>query len=865
MQRSYRLPLPVRCRARPCHLLALSLFVSAAAAAQSNPSQVAEVRFNDTFLRRPGAPRIDVSRFDKGNPAMPGTYLADLYVNQNWLGRTDVTLKQVGGRPDDVRACFDRELLQRVGVALARLSPQASAKLATAGTGACVTLDELVPDASAVFDNGAQRLDVSVPQAFQSRDARGYVDPRYWDDGVPAALLQYNANVYRSDGQGEASTQAYLGMTAGFNVGPWRFRHNGNLTYSSRVGTHYQSIQTNVQRSIARLKSQLVIGEAYTDGAMFDSVGFRGVRLVSDERMYPESQRGYAPTVHGIANSNALVQVRQNGNIIYSTNVAAGPFVIDDLYPTGYGGDLEVVVTEADGGIHTFKVPYASTVDALRPGITHFSVTAGQYRDAALSSRPALFQATIRHGFTNLLTAYGGVTATPGYVAGLIGVALNTRFGAFSLDVTRANTSLPGGSTRHGQSVKFSYSKLIAPTSTNITVAAYRYSSSGYLSLRDAMQLRDPSTDRTDGPWRGGILRGQLQVTVNQALPSGWGSFYASGSTVSYWNRHGTDTQFQAGYNNNFRRINFGVAVARQFDATRRRWDNRVMLNVSMPLGGGSHPVYASTNLQRDSSGETTLQQSLAGTLGVANQLNYGVNLGRASGGGGGAAVNVGGNVSYLSRYATLTVNASKGTGFTQYGGGMSGGVVAYAGGVAFTPSMSETVAIVEAKGASGARVTSGSGLRIDPFGHAIVSSLMPFETNEVEIDPKGLPMSVELKSTTQHAVPTAGAVVRLRFKTEGGGRSVIMRIRTRDGKPLPFGAEVFDAKGQHAGTVAQMGSVVLRGVKTNAGTLRVKWGTAASEGCTVSYQLPVAKHEPATRWTATHAVCVADPAVRGK
>ncbi|WP_367304640.1 fimbria/pilus outer membrane usher protein [Burkholderia glumae] len=527
-------------------------------------------------------------------------------------------------------------------------------------------------------------------------------------------------------------------MTAGFNAGPWRFRHNGNLTYNSRQGTHYQSIQTYVQRSIARLKSQFMIGEAYTDGTMFDSVGFRGVRIASDERMYPESQRGYAPTVHGIANSNALVQVRQNGNVIYSTNVAAGPFEIDDLYPTGYGGDLEVVVTEADGRIHTFNVPYASTVDALRPGITHFSVTAGQYRDPTLSTQPALFQATVRHGFTNLITVYGGVTAAPGYGAGLVGVALNTRFGAFGLDITHANTSLPGVGTRHGQSVKLSYSKLIAPTSTNLTVAAYRYSSSGYLSLHDAMQMREPSASRPDGPWRGGILRGQLQIAVNQTLPSGWGSFYASGSTVSYWNRHGTDTQFQAGYNNNFRRLNFGVAVARQFDATRRRWDNRVMLNVSLPLGGSRHPVYASTNLQRDSSGETSLQQSLAGTLGAANQLNYGINLGRASFRGAGASTNLSGNASYLSRYATVTVNASKGTGFTQYGGGLSGGMVAYAGGVAFTPSMSETVAVIEAKGASGARVMSGSGLRIDPFGHAIVSSLMPFQTNEVEIDPKG-------------------------------------------------------------------------------------------------------------------------------
>ncbi|WP_443798403.1 fimbria/pilus outer membrane usher protein, partial [Burkholderia gladioli] len=178
----------------------------------------------------------------------------------------------------------------------------------------------------------------------------------------------------------------------------------------------------------------------------------------------------------------------------------------------------------------------------------HFSVTAGVYRNPLLSSKPALFQATIQHGFTNLITGYGGVTAARGYLAGVIGAALNTELGSFALDITQANTELPGMASRHGQSVRISYSKLISPTNTNVTVAAYRYSSSGYLGLQDAMQLRDPQTGGVNGLLSGGIRRGQFQVTLNQSLPEGWGSFYLSGSTVNYWNRGGNDTQYQAGY-----------------------------------------------------------------------------------------------------------------------------------------------------------------------------------------------------------------------------------------------------------------------------------------------------------------------------
>lgn len=847
--------------------MAMSLFASSGAfsVGVSSASQVAAVEFNDLFLQHPGLPHVDVSRYDKGNPVSPGTYRADLYVNQTWLGRIDITLKQIGSDVNDVQPCFDTALLERMGVDLSKLSPQANTALAkvtnasgktASNAGNCAPLPELVDSATASFDKGELRLDVSIPQAAMSRHARGYVDPRYWDEGVPAALLQYNANVYHADSRGPSSTQGYVGLTAGANFGPWRFRHIGNLTDDVHNGVHYQSVQTSLQRSIAPLKSQLIFGDAFTDGTMLDSVGFRGVQLATDDRMYPESQRGYAPTIRGIANSNALVQVRQNGNIIYSANVAAGPFEIDDLYPTGYGGNLQVTVTEADGSTHVSSVPYAAAVNALRPGITRYSMTAGQYRDPLVHSTPLLFEGTVQHGFTNLITGYGGVVAADGYFAGVIGAALNTQFGAFGLDVTQSSTNLKTQPNRSGQSVRLAYSELLAPTNTNITVAAYRYSSSGYLGLRDAMVLRDQGTRNTSDLPSSGIQRGQLQITINQSLPEGYGSFYLSGSTQDYWNRPGRDTQYQAGYNNSFKRINYGVAVSRQFDLTQRQWDNRVMLTVGIPLGFGSHAPYSSTSLQRDSGGAMLAQQSVTGALGVDNSLTYGVNVGHNSGGNTDATTSVGGNATYRSPLATFTGNASTATGYTQYGAGISGGIVAYGGGVAFSPSMGETIAIIEAKDANGARVTNSSGLRVDPWGHAVVSDLMPFSTNEVEIDPKGLPISVELKSTSQHVAPTAGAVVRLKFDTEGGGHAVLVRAKTADGQSLPFGAQVTDASGQDAGTVAQAGRIVIRGLRSETGAFNVKWGDAGNQQCKLSFVLPKESRSKIATWTTVDALC---------
>ncbi|MDF3838440.1 FimD/PapC C-terminal domain-containing protein, partial [Cupriavidus basilensis] len=162
----------------------------------------------------------------------------------------------------------------------------------------------------------------------------------------------------------------------------------------------------------------------------------------------------------------------------------------------------------------------------------------------------------------------------------------------------------------------------------------------------------------------------------------------------------------------------------------------------------------------------------------------------------------------------------------------------------------------VEARDAIGARVANASGLRIDPWGRAVVPSLTPFASNAVEIDPKGLPLHVELKSTEQHVAPTAGAVVRLRFETENTGRTAILQARTSDGKPLPFGAEVFDVSGQSVGTVAQASRIIARRLHKDAGELTVKWGGAPSEQCSVAYSLPAGATSSVAPYSATGMVC---------
>lgn len=803
----------------------------AAAPLPASSAAPAPVQFNNQFLLGPGGKPIDVSRFAQGNPVMPGSYDVGLYVNGDWIARSGVRFVARAGS-DSAVPCFDRQLLEHIGLNFQALTPAARSAIAKAQNGECVDLSQVVESASFAFDMSELRLDLSIPQIAMLRHPQGYVSPEFWDAGVPSATLNYNFNTFHTTGQGAANTQSYLGIGAGVNIGSWHFRHDAALTTQSGGPTQYQAIDTYVQHDIPSLKAQLTIGDSFTDGQMFDSMGIRGVQLASDDRMLPESQRGYAPVIRGIANSNARVTVTQNGNKLYETMVPPGPFEIDDLYATGYGGNLLVSVTEANGSTHSFVVPYSSVVQLLRPGISRFSLAAGQIRDAQISQHEAIMQATLQHGFNDFITGYTGAVAAQGYVAGLVGAAFNTPIGGVSVDLTQANAQIAGVPNTSGQSLRISYSKLFPDTGSNIGVAAYRYSSAGFWSVRNAMLARDAvaqgqSTSLIDRQ------RNQLQLTYTQTLAQGWGSFYAIDSTQNYWNRGGVDNQFQVGYSNAYHNISYTLSAGRQSSGLIGPTSTQVFLSVSMPLGRGNHAPTLQTSYTHDSLAGASVQSMLSGTAGSDNQFSYGVTGNRIS-----DSNSVGANGQYRSPYGTVSSSFTTGSGYTQTSAGVQGSVVAHPGGVTLGQSLGDTVGIIDAPDAAGARVVNAAGVRVDPFGYAVVPYLTPYMINTIEIDPKGLPLDVQLNSTSQQVAPRANSVVMIKFGTSKS-RSALIKAKFGDGRPVPFGASVLNEKGTEIGIVGQNGSLFVRDVTADSGVLSVTWGSGPQDRCTLPYTLP--------------------------
>lgn len=870
--------------------------VTADASTNAVDASGADATFDRSLLSGSGQNTTDLSRFERGNPIAPGYYSADLSLNGTWIGRSNVRFAAPSTTANAI-PCIDRKLLDQLGLHPAKLSNDVTAKLEDPS--ACVAMGDVIPGATMAFDQAELKLDASVPQSYLGQMPRGYVSPEYWDAGVPAALLNYNFNGYRTSSLGQSQTTGYLGLNAGLNIGDWHLRQDATMNWQSATANNasrskWQNIDAYVQRDLPSLGAQLIIGDSYTDGQVFDSYGIRGVQLVTDDRMLPDSLRGYAPIVRGVADTNAKITVRQNGVQIYQTTVAPGPFTINDLYPTGYGGSLDVTITEADGRVRTFSVPYASVAQLLRPGTTRFDIAVGQLRSVALDHKPAVGQATVQRGFTNLFTGYAGLVGSQGYAAAVVGGAINTRYGALALDVTEARARIPGYDTQTGTSTRLTYSKTLPETQTTLSVAAYRYSTSGYLSLTDAATARDyakrgldalqyvpPSTVPTiDGVPEVSLLtpsqlasltgssfsnafltsiaqgrqRSSFSLSMSQRLGDRGGSFYLNTSANDYWNRSGTNTQFQMGYNNVFHRLSYSISATRTRDPL-GRYSNQYMASFTLPLGNGPHPISITGNISRDQNGATQEQAVLNGTLGADNQFNYGATASHGDNGiGDSASINAG----YRSPFAVLNASYGNGSGYSQASFSASGAVVAHPGGITFGQPMGDTVGIVYIPGAGGARLNNASGARVDGAGYALVPYLTPYSLNTIQVDPKGLPLDVQLDATSAQVAPHARAVVMLKFKTQNG-RTIIMQAHLKNGDALPFGAEVFDEKGVSLGVVGQAGKILARGVN-QSGQLTARWQdeNGTQQSCSMPYRLQVhPKGDRAKVYEEMDATCV--------
>lgn len=760
----------------------------AMAAAFASTTTVAGEKLDMSFIQGGAGINPEVWAALNGNYA-PGRYLVDLSLNGKDIGKRilDVT-------PQDSEAlCLTDAWLTGAGVYV-------SADYFREGydaTRQCYVLTK-APSAKVDFDVSTQSLALSIPQQGLVKMPENVE----WDYGTDAFRVNYNANA----NTGRHNTSAFGSADLKANVGRWVVSSSATASTGDSGDNEATINMFTATRAIRSLSADLAVGKTSTGDNLLGSTGTYGVSLSRNNSMKP-GNLGYTPVFSGIADGPSRVTLTQNGRMLYSEMVPAGPFSVTDV-PLYTSGDVTMTVTGDDGREQKQVFPLSVMSGQLSPGEHEFSVAAGMPDDDS-DLEGGVFAASYGYGLDGLTLRAGGVFnrdwqgASAGTVLGL------GYLGAVSADGAYATAKYRDGS-RSGNKVQLAWNKQLELTDTGLRVSWSRQSAEYEdMSSFDPTELwgQENHGRRIKNEWNAGISQpvgGLFSLSV-----SGWQrSYYPASTTGSY--RYAGDNGRDTGITGSLSTQIKGVSLNLGWSGSRNtqgenNWS--ASASVSVPFTLFDRKYSSSTSVSTGKDGGTGFSTGVSGSLN--DRFSYGFGGGRDSGGGGTGYLNASysGDRAYLSG----TMNHSTGAG-TSGSVSASGSVLAVpaARDVMFSRNSSDTVAVVNVKDTPGVKVTSGDG-QTNGDGNLVVS-LNSYDWNTVTIDAGTLPLNTELATTSMKVVPTDRAVVWMPFDALKVHR-YLLQVKQRNGEFVPGGTWARDSRNTPLGFVANNGVLMINAV----------------------------------------------------
>lgn len=623
-----------------------------------------------------------------------------------------------------------------------------------------------------------------------------------WDYGTSAFRVNYNANA----NTGRNNTSAFGSADLKANIGRWVVSSSATASTGDSGGNSATINMFTASRAIRLLSADLLVGKTSTGDSMLGSTGTYGVSLSRNNSMKP-GNLGYTPVFSGIANGPSRVTLTQNGRLLYSEMVPAGPFSITDV-PLYTSGDVTMKVTGEDGREQTQVFPLAVMNGQLSPGEHEFNLAAGLPDDDS-DMDGAVFAASYGYGLENL-TLRAGLVFNQDWKGASAGMVVGLGWlGAVSVDGAYASAKYRDGS-HSGNKVQLAWSKQLETTNTGLRLSWSRRSeeyedmssfnpSEVYSQVNQGRRVKDE--------WSAGISQ-PVGKLFSLSL-SGWQRSYYPASAISA-HRQQKDSGKERGVTGTLSTQIEGVGVNLSWTGSRNaegenNWSASASVSVPFMLLDRRYSSSTSVSTGKDSG--TGFSTGLSGSLN--DRFSYGFGGGRDSDGGASSYLNASysGDRAYLS--GALNQSSSGGTSGSV---SASGSVLAVpaAKDIMFSRTTGDTVAVVNVKDTPGVKVTSGDG-QTNSDGNLVVP-LNSYDWNTVTIDAGTLPLSTELTNTSQKVVPTDKAVVWMPFDALKVKR-YLLQVKQRDGEFVPGGTWARDSKNTPLGFVANNGVLMINTV----------------------------------------------------
>nr|WP_181078433.1 MULTISPECIES: fimbria/pilus outer membrane usher protein [Pseudomonas] len=760
-----------------------------------------------TLLQRGIDPQLASLLLDSPRFAA-GRHAVTLHVNGQRRGRVEVSFDQQG------TLCFDHALLE-------------AANLVNPGDGErCNDFLARYPQSLVEPDPATLTVSLVVPtEALRPlrQDVSGY------QTGGFAGLLNYDLTGFYNRLGDDASRFGSANTEVGFNAGDWIVRSRQVKTWQDGL-TRSTHLEAYAQRTFASHQAVVQAGQINLYNPVLAGAQITGVQVLTEQAL---QEQGQGATINGIADSPAQVEVRQNGALIHSTVVPAGPFSLTDVRRLNTRSDVEVTVKESSGGERRFTVPAAMLGLGLpAPG---YSVAAGRVRTIgdARSDNPWVVSAGWTGAVHPQLTLGSGVLTTSDYSA--VGLSLGWLpwlDGQIQLSSQVADAR--DGNSARGVQTDLAWSQRLNEQWSFSAANSWR--TAGYRELEETTYGAETSQQR------------RSRYRDQQSLTLGWahawlGAFSVGASRSSSFDGN-SSSRGLASWGTSVGGVSLSASAEWQMGG-RQQQDNAVYLNVSVPLGASRRV----RGWVRNSDGEQRTG------LGLNEQVNdqFGYRL-SAEHDTRDQQVETTLGVSALPRYSQLDFSYSRSDAErSSYQGGARGGAVLHGGGVTLSPyPVRDTFAVVSVGDMSGIKLNTPSGpVWTDWQGQAVVPQVSAYGRSPVEVHTRSLPRNADINNGLAMISAGRGAVDRVEFGVSLT-RRVLLTVSDDRGAPLPRGATVSTATGEFVTLVQDASQVFLPNVLDQT-TLWVT--TSANKRCELRFNLPE-KGDPSVYFETASARC---------
>ena len=642
--------------------------------------------------------------------------------------------------------------------------------------------------ANVTFDDATQSVDLNLPmQAFVPTTSRySPVDRAPKVLTQPGGFVNYDLSVQRVDGENTAGSFIEVGI----------FGAQGVVTNSAvlRTGSDLSNgvrLDSAWTRDFPERMTTLRLGDAISSsGSWGRSARFAGIQYRTNFNTQPTFVTTPLLSAAGDAVLPSTVDVFVNGNPVASQDVQPGPFEIQGVPAVNGAGQLQVVVTDALGRQQVISQPYYAGSTLLREGLAEYSFELGgirqNYATESNDYGSTVGAATYRRGISDRVTAeVHGEAESDGAAAG--GVEGAVQVG--TLGIASATGAIGGDSDGVGwlgglgfesNGRRFSY------------FVRGLYASESFAQLGDTFSSVKPRSRAFTGVGFSLGRYGNLQFAYGRQ---------------ENWHAPGAQT-FGLGYS-----LTLGALGSLNFFADHSNSDDsQTDLQLTWTMSFGERGS-ASATVQQASGGNGT-REGLSADASVQQSLPVGP--------GSGYIASLSSNQDYHLGYAyqghagLVTADYARANGQDGTRIGATGGIAISGAGIMPSRRLDQSFAMVQVADYPGIEVFVDNQPvgRTDRKGRVLLDNLLPYQSNEVGIDPNQLPMDATIATQTMTVTPAYRSGVSVKFPVSRAD-SMTMRLVQPDGRPVPAGATVMLEGNPFP--VGMNGLVYLSGVAANA------------------------------------------------